>query len=150
MDVEQVLRHWSRIRSGLLETIDLFHEDELGFLVYPNGRTVRQIALHIAQEELGEFAYGVTQELAQFPADYDEADYPDRQSIKNLLDSIHGETIGYLKKKTDAQLNENVRTPWGAEYLLIEMINHLKEHEVHHRGELSLALGILGRDGYDA
>jgi uncharacterized damage-inducible protein DinB len=30
------------------------------------------------------------------------------------------------------------------------MIGHLIEHEIHHRGELSLILGLLGREGLNA
>jgi uncharacterized damage-inducible protein DinB len=30
------------------------------------------------------------------------------------------------------------------------MISHLLEHEIHHRSELSLILGMLGTDGLDA
>jgi uncharacterized damage-inducible protein DinB len=150
MSVDFILKYWILIRDGLLQTIDAFQDQELDFVAYPQGRTVRQIALHIAHEEHGEFAYGITQELDHFPADYADTEYPDRQSIKNLLDSVHGKTISYLREKTTEELNDVIQTPWGAEYRLIEMLTHLIEHEVHHRGELSLILGILGRKGYDA
>jgi uncharacterized damage-inducible protein DinB len=30
------------------------------------------------------------------------------------------------------------------------MILHVIEHEIHHRGELSLKLGLLDREGLDA
>jgi uncharacterized damage-inducible protein DinB len=30
------------------------------------------------------------------------------------------------------------------------MIDHIMEHEVHHRAELSLILGKLGREGFNA
>jgi len=30
------------------------------------------------------------------------------------------------------------------------MLMHTLEHEIHHRGELSLILGLLGRKGLDA
>jgi uncharacterized damage-inducible protein DinB len=30
------------------------------------------------------------------------------------------------------------------------MLWHVVEHEIHHRGELSLILGLLGREGLDA
>jgi len=30
------------------------------------------------------------------------------------------------------------------------MLWHTIEHEIHHRGELSLTLGLLGRAGLDA
>lgn len=39
---------------------------------------------------------------------------------------------------------------WGPASHLIEMLGHIVEHEIHHRGELSLVLGMLGRPGLDA
>ena len=30
------------------------------------------------------------------------------------------------------------------------MIEHMIDHEIHHRGELSLILGLLGREGLNA
>ncbi len=43
-----------------------------------------------------------------------------------------------------------VETPWGAKSRRIELLWHVIEHEIHHRGELSLMLGMLGREGLDA
>jgi uncharacterized damage-inducible protein DinB len=51
---------------------------------------------------------------------------------------------------TYPDLTRVIHTPWGATYRLVEMVDHMIEHEVHHRGELSLILGILGREGFDA
>jgi uncharacterized damage-inducible protein DinB len=47
-------------------------------------------------------------------------------------------------------LRRVITTPWGVTYRLIEMLGHLIEHEIHHRAELSLIAGILGRAGLDA
>jgi uncharacterized damage-inducible protein DinB len=38
----------------------------------------------------------------------------------------------------------------GAQARLVELFDHIIEHEIHHRGELSLILGVLGREGLDA
>jgi uncharacterized damage-inducible protein DinB len=38
---------------------------------------------------------------------------------------------------------------WGEPIPLRWIIWHVLEHEVHHRGELSLILGLLGKEGLD-
>ena len=53
MRVSQLLAHWQMVRAGLLETIDKFHADELDFRPFAASWTVRQLMLHIAQEEQG-------------------------------------------------------------------------------------------------
>ena len=47
-------------------------------------------------------------------------------------------------------LGRLIETPWGKRYRLVEMLGHLVEHEIHHRAELSLMLGMLGHKGFDA
>jgi uncharacterized damage-inducible protein DinB len=58
--------------------------------------------------------------------------------------------MDYLATRREDQLDQVIQTPWGATYRLAEMIDHLIDHEIHHRAELSLILGILGRKGFDA
>jgi uncharacterized damage-inducible protein DinB len=43
-----------------------------------------------------------------------------------------------------------VELAWGEVARPIDTLWHLLEHELHHRGELSLMLGLLGRAGLDA
>ena len=150
MDVEYLLRRWQAVRAGLLETIDKFQERELDFTPYPDSRSVRHMMLHIAHEEYGEFAYGIAQTLNDFPPEYDSQDYPTKGQVKALLETVRAQALDYLQALDDPDLSRLIHTPWGASYPLIEMLDHMIEHEVHHRGELSLILGILGRQGFDA
>ena len=150
MYLQYLLSHWANVRASLVETIDKFLDDELDFKPFPTSWPVRQLMLHLAQEENGEFNYGITQTLAEFPPDYDSQDYLTRASIQALLASVHASTLAYLTTLVDADLSRIVITPWGPSYPLIEMLGHLIEHEIHHRAELSLILGILGREGLNA
>ena len=98
----------------------------------------------------GEFAHGVVQTLSQFPPEYDDQAFPTLSAIKTLLESVHADTLEFVKELSDADLVRVIQTPWGVTYRLIEMIDHMIEHEVHHQAELSLILGMLGREGLNA
>lgn len=150
MHSEYLLSRWENVRTGLLQTLDKFRDHDLDFQPYPASRPVKHIMLHIAHEEYSEFAYGVVQTLNDFPPEYTLQDYPDLQAIKSLLETVHAQTLEYLTMLDDHDLNKVIHTPWGATYRLIEMLDHMIEHEVHHRGELSLILGLLGREGFNA
>src|SRR6185503_15460009 len=150
MDPAYLTRYWNSVRAGLLETIDKFRDDELNFRPFSESWSVRQVMLHIAQEERGEFACGIAQTLAEFPGDYLPGAYPTRDSIKSLLESVHTLPLAYLQSLSEEDLKREIVTPWGARYRLVEMIGHMIEHEIHHRAELSLMLGLLGRKGLDA
>ena len=150
MNVEYILSHWASVRAGLIETIDKFRDDELDFKPFVAAYSVRQLMLHIAHEEYGELNYGIVQTLNEFPPEYSAQDYPAKESIKALLESVHGQALDYLKSLTDDDLSRIISTPWGVTYQQIEMIDHMIDHEIHHRAELSLVLGMLGRQGFDA
>ena len=150
MDIEYVISHWENVRIGLVETINKFRDDELDYRPFAEAWSVRQLMLHIAQEENGEFNHGITQTLTEFPSEYPIAVFSTIAAIQALLESVHAPTLEYLKSMTSKDLKQIVVTPWGANISLIEMIGHLIEHEIHHRAELSLILGLLGRTGFDA
>ena len=150
MMVSRLLAHWQAVRAGLLETLDKFRADELDFRPYAAAWTVRQLMLHIAQEERGESAYGIIQVLSEFPPDYPAQDFPTLESIKALLEAVHAESLAHFTALSDADLERIVETPWGAQYPLFDMVEHMIDHEIHHRAELSLILGMLGREGLNA
>ena len=149
MDIAYLTSHWAAVRAALLETIDRLADSELDFQPYTGARTVRDLLLHIAQEERGEFAFGITRELSDFPPEYAAGHYPSVASIQALLASIHLPVVAYLDALSEGGLRRTIETPWGVRYTLLEMLGHLVEHEIHHRGELSLILGMLGKKGLD-
>jgi uncharacterized damage-inducible protein DinB len=150
MYLEYMVSHWEGVRANLIETINKFRDEELDFKPFATAWSVRQIMLHIAHEEYGEFNYGIAQTLHEFPAEYNILDYPKRASIQSLLESVHAQTVEYLNNLDEGDLGRVIATPWSASHRLIEMIGHMIEHEIHHRAELSLILGMLGREGLNA
>jgi uncharacterized damage-inducible protein DinB len=144
-----LLSNWDRARSKLIETIDCFEEQDLAFRPFVDSWTVRELMIHIAHEEMGEVGYGIIQELPEWPEDYNPSDYETLESIKALLADVRLRTMEYLEKQTDTDLERVVEAPWGMSYRLGELIGHVVEHEIHHRGELALILGLLGRQAPD-
>jgi uncharacterized damage-inducible protein DinB len=150
MKVAKIIQIWSQIRAGLLDTINKFTDKDLDYIAFENGYSVKQIILHIAHEEYGEIHYGMTRKLDEFPPQFQESDYQSLESIRALLANVHSETIAYLESLDDNELENEFEAGWGETKPLIDFILHVIEHEIHHRGELSLILGLLGREGLDA
>lgn len=124
--------------------------DDLDYAAVPGGYSVRELILHIAQEEYGEIHYGITGKLDAFPPTYHQDEYQTIESLLGLIASVHAETMSSLEGISDEDLAGEVEAGWGGVYPLINLIWHVMEHEIHHRGELSLILGLLGREGIDA
>lgn len=53
-----------------------------------------------------------------------------------------------LASLEEQDLKKECTTLRGETFSIGWIIWHVLEHEIHHRGELSLALGILGREGW--
>jgi uncharacterized damage-inducible protein DinB len=143
------LNKWVQVRVGLLATIDKFGDQELAFRT-PDGRTVAEIMLHIAHEEAIEVSYAVTRELDALPDAYNVQDYTTKAPIVAVLSGVHEPTLVYLRTASDADLLAELELPWGERSRALDMLWHVLEHEVHHGAELSLVLGMLGREGLDA
>jgi uncharacterized damage-inducible protein DinB len=149
MDVKGLFSHWSQIRGDLLTTIDTFSDDELHYIPANTKWPVGKIMLHIADAEQGWFQYVVMNEIEAWPV-IELEDYPDKPAIKEKLTEIHSRTEAYLSTLSFDDLEQKISLPWSDGRLKLGwIIWHVLEHEIHHRGELSLILGLLGREGLD-
>jgi uncharacterized damage-inducible protein DinB len=146
MKLNELFSHWDQIHADTLAVIDKFSEEELAHVAYEGGMTVGRIALHIADAEEGWFRLIATKERNEWPSDYTLEHYPTKEAIKTLLAEVHTKTMAYLETLTLDDLTNVVASPWG-KFSIRFIIWHVIEHEIQHRGELSLILGTLGREG---
>lgn len=149
MELNQIFSHWKQVRTDLLSTIDKFNDIDLTYTPFQTSWSVGQIMLHIANAEEGWFRYAVTRELEQWPEPYCLESYPTKEDIKSTLGAIHTRTEQYLESLNGVDITQVIAVPWGENLPLLWIIWHVVEHEIHHRGELSLILGLLGRKGLD-
>jgi uncharacterized damage-inducible protein DinB len=147
--IDVLIGNWNRVRAGLLATAIRFTDEDLAFRPAPRGYSIAETLLHIANEEDGEVRYGITRELADFPAPFEASRFPTKAAVLSALAQLHDRTLTYLATLTDADLDGIIETPWGLRRRL-DLLFHVVEHEIHHRGELSLMLGLLAREGLDA
>jgi len=144
----EMFSHWEQVRADLLEIIDKFNQDELTFTPFNNSWSVGQIMLHIADCE-DNWLHGVVQREFEPWVCYDLAEYPTKAAIKELLDRARHRTVAFFEGLDENDLDKEYCTPNGESFTLRWIIWHVLEHEIHHRGELSLALGLLGCAGLD-
>ncbi len=145
MKPEQIFHHWAQVRADLIETINKFNEEELAYRPFPGAWCVGQIAVHIAEcEEY--WLQGVVLGKSLPDNLYPYQNYPHKTDIISLLDQTHAKTVALLEGLDETDLPRKV-TPEGTSIYWI--VWHVLEHEIHHRGELSLIHGLLGREGLD-
>ena len=147
MDLVQLGRRWESVRLGLLKLMDRFAEDELRYRPFPGSWSAGEILIHIANAEDGWMRYAVTRELDAWPG-RPEGDLT-LDAIRSQLSTVHRRTQHYLASLPPDQADQPTELPWGEQLTVNQVIWHLLEHEIHHRGELSLILGMLGHKGLE-
>ena len=148
MRLNQLFSHWDQVHKDTLAVMDRFSEGDLGFVPVKGGWCVGQIMVHIAEAEEGWFGTIAQNNHDSWPKGINFENYPTKADIKALLVDTHHRTMKYLETLSMDDLEVVVSSEWG-NFSIRFIIWHVLEHEIHHRGELSLILGILGRDGLD-
>ena len=153
----ELARAFRTVRDNTMQIVNELPEDKLDFAPADGARTVRQLLSHIAFGD--EFANAVHKgrlgsvlEL-DFPtmvaqAAAEEAKPRDKAALVALLTERGKAFESWLSSLGDDFLAEPVGMPPGAEPATktrIEMIMGVKEHEMHHRGQLMLVLRLLGQ-----
>ncbi|HNS51626.1 MAG TPA: DinB family protein [Anaerolineae bacterium] len=149
MHLDALFAHWRQVDADLRVMMGLFGEEDLAYTPFPGSWSVGQILLHIADAEEGWFRFVATREYDQWPGDLRLEEYPNLEAIGALLDGVHARTEAYLATLELADLDRVIDAGTAGRYRLGWIIWHVLEHTIHHRGELSLILGLLGREGLD-
>jgi uncharacterized damage-inducible protein DinB len=148
MKMSRIVKHWEQVHCDLMATIGMFAESELTYIPFDGSWAVGQIMLHIADCE-DNWLHGVVRQEYKPWVVYNLADYPSKEMIITKLNQAHDRTEAFFKNLDETDLDKVYTTPNGESFSLGWIIWHVIEHEIHHRGELSLALGLLGREGLD-
>jgi len=145
----ELFGHWTSVCKGLYQALDLLADEQLDFVPREGLWSLGHVARHIANAEEGWFRHIVTGELEEWPRDYTAADYPTVDAVKLLLQEVHSRTATYLKGVTAADMDQRIQQSWGPEVTLRWVIWHVLEHEIHHRGEIYLMIGLMGMEAPD-
>jgi uncharacterized damage-inducible protein DinB len=141
--ISSFLDYYEKIRSRTNSVIAAVPPDQLEWTYQPGKFTIGDIIRHIACIERYMYAEtvagrkssyrGCTVSLAN--------GYND---VLHLFDSLHQESLSIFKSLSDEDLNRKCITPAGSSITVWKWLRALVEHEVHHRGQLYIYLGMLG------
>lgn len=151
MEKEGLLAHWPSVRLGLLEIIDSFDQEDISYIPVAGGWSVGRIMLHIGSAAEYWLHSGILSKTNTYQAGKARlTNYPTIEAIKAYLASEHEMTLALLQNFDMDHWESLFHYPDGFAYKPAWVFWHVLEHEIHHRGELSLVLGILGKEGLDA
>lgn len=145
------------VRKNTLTIAEEIGEDHYGFRATPDTRTVGQTLVHIAHVcELQEHVHGAKRLTTLDGFDFmgfigpilaDEQTQRSKEQIVALLRTSGDRFSQWLEGLSDEFLGERVGMPAGmnpASKTRFEMILGVKEHEMHHRGQLMIMERLVG------
>lgn len=142
-DIHEFLKYYKKIRSRTLAVIRRIPPEKIDW-TYTDGKfTFGDLIRHLATIERYMYA-----ENAQFkPSTYpgcgkDLAD--GYEATVQYLNDMHEESLAIFSQLTPEDLNKKCVTPGGISITLWKWLRAMIEHEVHHRGQFFIYLGILG------
>jgi uncharacterized damage-inducible protein DinB len=141
--VESFLPYWSRIRERTTRVLRAIPPRQIEW-TYAEGKfTLGDLVRHIAALERYMFAENFAGRPSRYPghgvelaAGYDE--------ILAYYELRKDETVAILRHLPPGRLQQICETPGGARLKVWKWMRAMVEHEIHHRGQIYLYLGLLG------
>jgi uncharacterized damage-inducible protein DinB len=141
--VQPFLQYLGSVRERTLRVARCIPPEKIEW-TYACGRfTLGDLLRHIATTERYLFAENIQRKPSRYKAHgKDLADGLD--NILQFMDRLHKESLTIFTSLSDAQLQEKCTTPGGAAFTTWKWLRLMAEHEIHHRGEIYVYLGLLG------
>jgi len=149
--------YWdAQYRPYLLAAVNCYPAEQLDYKPRPELLTARQLILHIAEAEqawINSVVDGGPEEEWLVEANDPAQGWttliptPDHAALLALLERWHEPTQRWFDRPT-SELGRVIhrRLPDGREfsYTVHWILDHVQEHEIHHRAQLNLYLRLLG------
>jgi uncharacterized damage-inducible protein DinB len=153
---KDLARAYRTVRKNTIQIVEDIPESKLDFSPAPDTKTIRQMLTHIAladsfssvhKEKRSSFeGLNFPELVAQMQAE--EQKPRTKAELIALLKDRGEETASWIETLSDDFLAEPFNQPAGTTpptKTRFEMIMGMKEHEMHHRGQLMLIQRLLGQ-----
>lgn len=140
---EAFLEYFEGIRGRTRRVVTCILPTHLEWAPAPGKFTLGDLVRHVAATERYMFAENVQGRPSRYPGHGRElADGFD--AVLAYLDRCHAEAVAIIGALTPDDLARKCQTPAGTPITVWKWLRAMVEHEIHHRGQLYLMLGLLG------
>lgn len=141
--VRPFLDYYEGIRRRTRAVVACVPDDRMEFRLAEERFSFGDLIRHLAAIERWMFAETVAGRPSAYPGH--GAELADgAPAIRAYFERMHDETMAILGALADEDLRRACTTPAGATMPTWKWLRAMVEHEVHHRGQLYLMLGVLG------
>jgi uncharacterized damage-inducible protein DinB len=137
------LPYWENIRGRTTRVIHAIPPDKIEWTYAPGKFTFGDIIRHLATIERYMYAENVQGNPSRYPG-HERTLADGYDNVIGFIERLHGESVKIFSKLSDEDLQRKCQTPGGADLPTWKWLRAMVEHEVHHRGQIYMYLGILG------
>lgn len=137
------LDYYEKVRQRTLKVIACIPAERFDWTCREGKFSFADIIRHLGAIERYMYAENAQGRPSRYPGNgKDLADGPD--NVLAFFDRMHRESVDILSRLTEADLNQKCLTPEGTPITVWKWLRAMIEHEVHHRAQIYVYLGILG------
>jgi uncharacterized damage-inducible protein DinB len=141
--VSSFLDYYGKIRQRTLRVVECIPPEKFDWTYREGTFSFADLIRHMAAIERYLYAETVQMKPSRYPGHGKElAD--GAENVRAFMDRLHAESVEIFGRLTDEDLKKKCITPTGAAIGIGKWLRALVEHEVHHRGQICIYLGMLG------
>jgi len=139
----EFIDYWEKVRQRTLKVIACIPAEKFDWSYCEGKFSFADIIRHLAAIERYMYAENVQGKPSLYPGHGRElADGP--ENVLAFFARKHREATDIFSRLTEADLNQKCLTPGGAPITVWKWLRAMVEHEVHHRAQIYVYLGMLG------
>jgi uncharacterized damage-inducible protein DinB len=143
LTIQPFLKYFTNIRERTMRVARCVPAEKVDWSYAPDKFTLGDLLRHIAVAERYLFAENIEGNNSRYTTHGPElaATLPE---ILALMERLHADSMEIFAKLTDADLQRKCCNVGGLEMTTWKWLRSMTEHEIHHRGQIYIYLGILG------
>jgi len=143
LTIEPFLKYFSGIRERTMRVARLVPPDKIDWSCAAGKFTLGDLFRHLAVTERYMWAENVQGKPSRYISHGNEL-AATHEEVMALMEKLHTESMEIFSRLTDSDLKRKCCTPAGSEIQTAKWLRAMVEHEIHHRGQIYLYLGMLG------
>jgi uncharacterized damage-inducible protein DinB len=139
----ELLDYYEKVRGRTLKVIACIPPEKFDWTCREGKFTFADIIRHLAAIERYMYAENVQLKPSRYSGHGKElAD--GKENVLAFFDGMHQESMEIFGRLTAADLQQKCVTPGGASITVWKWLRAMVEHEIHHRAQIYVYLGLLG------
>jgi uncharacterized damage-inducible protein DinB len=140
--IQPFLQYFGNVRERTMRVARCVPADKIDWSYAPGKFTVGDLLRHIAVTERFMFAENIQGHTSRYTKHGKEL-AEGKDSVLAFMERLHAESMEIFSKLTDGDLQKKCQNPGGMQITVWKWLRSMAEHEIHHRGQIYLYLGIL-------